>query len=417
MQAQDKTNPEIFQWTLPNGLRLVHRYADSPVSHFGLFINTGSRDETDEENGLAHFIEHVIFKGTKKRKGFHILNRIETVGGELNAFTTKEITAIYSTFLSQHYPRAVELIADIAFHSVFPEKELEKEKEVIIDEINSYRDNPYELIYDEFEEMIFRGHPLSRNILGEPERIRLFSRDDVIRFISENYLSNRMVLCSVGKMSPGRFFRMVEQYFTSIPERIAFRERLSFIPQGPLSETRSRNTHQTHCMLGAPSFSRSDPRKTTLMLLNNILGGPGLNSRLSLLVREKHGYSYNIESMYQSYSDTGLWCVYMGTTNGSADKTLGLVIKELKKLRDQSLGTLQLSRAKMQLTGQIAIHFEANQSKMLSLGKSLLMDNRVDTLDSFNCKIGKITAKDILEVANIVFDEKNLSYLTYSSTE
>ena len=415
LESQLEHNPEIYYHTLDNGLRLVHRYVNALVAHFGLFIHTGSRDETDRENGLAHFIEHVVFKGTKKRKGFHILNRIESVGGELNAFTTKEFTVIYSTFLKQYYDRSVDLIADIALNSIFPEKELEKEKEIIIDEINSYLDNPYELIFDEFEGQIFKGHPLARNILGEPGLIKSFKRDDVLRFISRNYNSGNMVVASVGNIAPQTFFRMCERNFGHIARKDTNNVRTKFQDYRPQSITEHRNTHQTHCMIGTEAYSRSDKRRNTLMLLNNILGGPGLNSRLNLLVREKYGYSYHIESMYQPYSDTGLWCVYIGTTNGSSDKTTRLVLKELKKFRDKKLGTIQLSRAKAQLTGQMAIHFESNQSRLLSIGKGILLDKRIKTLESIYKSIESITSSDIQEVANEVFDENKLSYLTYTS--
>ncbi len=415
MSSRGKNFPKIYYHTLDNGLRLVHRYVDAPVAHFGLFIHTGSRDESEQENGLAHFIEHVVFKGTKRRKGFHILNRIESVGGELNAFTTKEFTVIYSTFLKHYYNRSVDLIADIAINSVFPEKELEKEKEIIIDEINSYLDNPYELIFDEFEGQVFSGHPLSRNILGEPDLIKKFKRDDVLQFISRNYSPGNMVVTSVGKIGAQSFFRMCEGSFGHLPQKETSNVRSRFKGYEPKNIVEQRNTHQTHCMIGTEAYARSDKKRNTLMLLNNILGGPGLNSRLNLLIREKYGYSYHIESMYQPYSDTGLWCVYIGTTNGSSEKTTRLVLKELKKFRDKKLGTIQLSRAKAQLTGQMAIHFESNQSRLLSIGKGMLLDKKINTLESIYGEIERITSEEILEVANEIFDEKKLSYLTYTS--
>lgn len=417
MKNTKGTIPGISYHKLDNGLRLVHRFVDSPVAHFGLFIHTGSRDESEEESGLAHFIEHVFFKGTRRRKGFHILNRIESVGGELNAFTSKEFTVIYSTFLKKHYSRSVELIADIALNSVFPEKELEKEKEVIIDEINSYRDNPYELIFDEFEGHLFKGHPLSRNILGEPRSIKKFSRNDVLRFISRNYNAGNMVVASVGSIAPEVLFRMCEKEFGGASDKETEFNRQKFSGYTPVIITEHKNTHQTHSMIGNEAYARSDSRKNTLMLVNNMLGGPGLNSRLNLMVREKYGYSYHIESSYQPYSDTGLWCVYIGTTNGSSGKTTRLVLKELRKLRENRLGTVQLSRAKAQLTGQIAIHFESNQSRLLSIGKGMLLDNHISTLETLFQKIEKISGSDILEISNEIFDEKKLSYLTYISDD
>ncbi|MFO8129922.1 MAG: pitrilysin family protein [Bacteroidales bacterium] len=408
-------NPGTERWTLSNGIRVIHRRVSSPVAHFGLFINTGSRDEKEDENGMAHFIEHVFFKGTHKRKAYHVLNRLESVGGDLNAFTTKEITCLYATFLNAYYDRTLELISDIAFHSIFPEKELEKEKEVIIDEINSYKDSPYELIFDDFEELVFDGHPLGRNVLGEPRNIRKFHQQDVLGFISRNYAPEQMVLCSVGNVPTPKLQRLLDRYYGSFSSHTTPPCRSQFTGYKPATASRKKETYQTHSMLGAEGYSRRSPKRMPLLLLSNLLGGPGLNSRLNLAVREKYGYCYHIESFYQHYSDTGIWGIYTGTTNGMAYRAIDLIKRELRKLRERKLGTLQLRKAKTQLSGQIAIQFESNLTKMMSMGKGILMDDRVDTVDAVRRKIDAITTGELIAAANEVFDEKQLSLLMFES--
>ncbi|MBE9492566.1 MAG: insulinase family protein [Bacteroidetes bacterium] len=405
----------IESFELNNGIRVLHKWADNHIAHCGIFINTGSRDEEPAENGMAHFIEHVIFKGTEKRKAYHILNRLESVGGDLNAFTAKETTCIYASFLNEFYDRTLELISDIIFHSVFPVKELEKEKDVIIDEINSYKDTPSEYIFDEFEELIFNGHSLGRNILGKPDVLKKFRREDVLRFIDKNYFTDQMVICSVGKMEMKKLRSLVEKYYGCIRSKHRARDRVPFSGYEPAKKTEEKKIFQTHCLIGNEAYARSHDKRMTLVLLNNILGGPGLNSRLNLMIREKYGFTYHIESSYQPYSDTGIWSVYLGTTNGSANRTIQLVMKELKKLREQKLGSLQLKRAKTQFKGQIAIHFESNLNKMLSMGKSFLMDHKVDNLDEINRKVEEVTAEDILMVANEIFHPDQLSTLIYKS--
>ncbi len=406
-------NPEYH--TLKNGIRLVHMSTLSPVAHLGVFINTGTRDEPEGKTGLAHFIEHMIFKGTKKRKAYHILNRLESVGGELNAFTTKEYTSIYTSFLNTWYPRAAELLADIIFNSTFPAREIEKEKGIIIEEINSYKDTPSDLIYDDFESALFRDHPLGRSILGTPGHVKAYKRKDVYEFFSKNYGTDRMVICSVGGVSFPRFVKYIEKYFTEEKSKTDLIRLAPAVEYKPFKLREERNTHQSHTVIGNRAYERHHEHRFAFGLLNNILGGPGLNSRLNMMVREKHGYAYSIDSFYYPYSDTGIWGIYLGTHNGTSDKAIKLVMKELKKLRDTKLGSLQLSQAKKQYRGQIAITFDSNINVMLSGGRSCMHDQRLLSMEGIYSKIDHISGADLLEVANEIFDPRQVSSLTYSA--
>lgn len=400
-------------FVLKNGIRIVHQEVSSPVSHFGVLINTGSRDEEETEQGIAHFIEHVIFKGTKTRKAFHILNRIEDVGGELNAYTTKEETAVYATFLSEYYQRSVELIADILFNSVFPAKELEREKEVIYEEINSYKDSPSELIFDEFEEILFDGHPIARNILGLPEQIKTFSKDDILRFMDENYHTDQMVLSSVGNIPLSKMIRLAEKYFGYVPEKIRTKKRLDEYIYRPETRVVQKDTFQAHCIVGNIGPNIYSQQRMPMVLLNNILGGQSMNSRLNMALRERNGMAYNVESSYTGYSDTGEFSIYFGTDKENLEQAQALVYKELRKMQESPLGIVQLSRAKKQLIGQLAISTENREDLMLSLGKSMLFFNQVDPLEAIFKKIEGIAAKEIMEIANQVFCESTNSTLIY----
>jgi len=406
---------EFQTFTLPNGIQLIHKQIDSPVAHCGLIINTGSRDEEEQEHGLAHLIEHLIFKGTKKRKAYHILSRMEDVGGELNAYTTKEETCIHTTFFNNYYARAFELIRDITFNSVFPPKEIVKEKEVVIDEINSYKDSPFELIFDDFEELIFDGNPVARNILGTEASLQNINADSIKTFYQKNYPTTQMVVSSVGKYSFEKVKKYFITYFSDIPCRYPVNSRIIYDPNAytPLYKQLVKDTHQAHCIVGIPAYSFNDPRRLALHLLNNYLGGPGLNSKLNLVLREKKGYAYNVESNYSSFSDTGVLCIYFGTDTKDLKKCLSITRRELNRFCTKTMGTTQLTRAKKQLTGQIAISAENNENQMLSIGKSQLVYNRVDDLETICRKIDGITAQQILEVANDIFNPEKLSTLIY----
>lgn len=406
---------EFHQFVLPNGMRVLHKPVTAPVAHCSLLINAGARDEAPHEEGLAHFIEHMLFKGTKNRKSYHILSRLDDVGGELNAYTTKEETTIYASFLQQFYPRAIELILDIAFHSTFPEKELQKEKDVVLEEISSYLDAPSELIFDDFESQIFNGHPIGRNILGTPDSVRNFTSADIFRFIQRNYNPEEMVFASVGNMPIFKFQKLMEKLAANIPAHPRQKPRETLNNYVPAHQTMSKETYQSHLIVGNRAYHMQHPNARTFILLNNMLGGPALNSRLNLNIREKFGFAYSIESFYNPYTDTGIFGVYAGTDKETLQKTLTLIHKELKKFREKPLSTLQLSKAKKQLLGQIALAQESNSSLMLSLGKSLLHFDRVDTLPEVVAKVEAITIQQMQDVANEIFDPQQLSTLIYAA--
>ena len=404
---------EYYAKTLNNGIRIIHKPVKSLVGHCAIMINAGSRDEKENEHGIAHFIEHVIFKGTQKRKAYHILSRLDDVGGELNAYTTKEETCIYASFLIQDFERAVELLHDITFNSVFPEKEIEKEKEVIIDEINSYKDNPSELIFDEFEELIFSNNPMGRNILGTPELLKSFTKEDILRFIQNNYHTDQIVFCSVGNISEKKIDKIARKYFEPLIENRRNGSRPDINDYKPATKIEDKNTYQSHVMIGNIAYSFQHKDRLGLSLLNNLLGGPGMNSRLNLSLREKNGIAYNIESGYTPYDKTGIFSIYFGTDEENIDRSLSIIRKELKKLRNKPLGILQLSKAVRQLKGQLAISSDNKENLMLTLGKSYMLFNKVDSLESAYQKIDRITAADLQRIANEVFDEDNLSLLIY----
>ena len=399
--------------TLPNGIRLLHRQKKGEIAHLVLVVGTGSRDEREAENGMAHFIEHTIFKGTRNRKPYHILSCLDNVGGDLNAFTTKEETCLQASFLNVYYKRAMDLLSDIAFEATFPENELEKEKEVVLDEINSYLDMPSEEIYDVFEETLFEAHPLGRNILGTRELVKGFRREDILAFLEANYSTETMVLATIGDISFGAFQQLAMAYFGSRPAHRVAGRRSPYDAYCPRRVEMERNNHLSHCMIGglAPSFCH--PSKRKVVLLNNILGGPAMNSRLSLNIREKYGFAYTIESQYNAYSDVGLVNVYMGVDPDSLDKAVGLVHKELEKLRTVRLGTLQLHHAKQQLIGQLALGRESGMSELLAITRSLLMDEPIETVPDIIHTIEVITAEDLMAEANEVFNRDRMTTLVF----
>lgn len=404
-------NYETF--TLDNGIRLIHLITNSFVAHLALLVHTGSRDEDESEHGLAHLIEHLLFKGTKKRKAYHIISRLEDVGGELNAYTTKEETCIYASFLKEHFTRAAELIRDIMFNSVFQQKEIIREKHVIIDEINSYLDNPGELIFDEFEELLFNDHPLGRNILGTPASLESAGRPDILRFTEQNYATEEFVICLIGNIPFNRFKTIMARQFGDIPikKRMKFRNQVKNISSGLVSK--EKNTHQSHTIIGHTGYAVTDERRLALHLLNNILGGPGMNSRLNMALRERNGYSYHTESHYNSYTDTGVIFIYFSGDKNKLRRSKEIVFRELGKLRNKRLGDLQFLKAKRQLMGQIAISAEHHESLLLAMAKSYLIFNKVDSLEEIRGKIDLITTSQILEIANEVLDENKLFCLTY----
>ena len=399
--------------TLPNGIRLIHKHTDSQVAHLGVTIDVGSRDERPEENGMAHFIEHCIFKGTKRRSSSRILSRIDGVGGELNAFTTKEETAIFCTFLSKHYERAAELLSDIIFNSIFPNKELEKEKSVIIEEINSYEDSPMELIYDEFENLVFGDTGLGRMILGTEKNVKSFSSLQVIDFIKKNWATNLIVISTVGNIKFERWVRLIEKFFGCIPSKPINRQRQETYNYTPQYKEFIRDTYQAHIMLGCPCYDYISDKKVAFSLLNNVLGSSAMNSHLNMNIREKYGFTYLIESSYNAYSDNGIFQIYAGTDEQYIDKTLSLIKKELQRFVDKRLTQSQIHKAKEQLKGQLSIQNDYNREEMLAIGKSLLNYNRVQSLEETFSDIDSISAEDILEVASETFKLDNFSTIIY----
>jgi predicted Zn-dependent peptidase len=404
---------DFCTFELSNGIRVIHLQTASVVSHCGLIINAGSRDELEHQQGLAHFIEHSIFKGTKKRKTYHILSRLDSVGAEINAYTTKEETWVYGSFMEKHLARAVELIGDICFNSIFPEKEINKEKDVIVDEINSYLDSPSEMIFDEFEELVFANHPLGRNILGTEESVRSFTRDDIFEMTSRRYRVDQMVFSSVGPTSPDRVRKICEKYLGNYKTEKSTDVRKPFSGYTPSNTVEDKDAFQMHYLIGNEAYDAGHPKKTGLILLNNLLGGPAMNSTLNLQIREKHGMAYNIESSYQSYSDTGLFQIYLGTDERFFAKAERLVMQELKKLREKALGISQLHMAKQQLIGQIALSQESGSGTMLALGKSYMLYDRVDSLEEVYKSIEALTSSELLEIANEIFDTSRFSSLIY----
>ena len=400
--------------TLNNGMRLAHVNTADTVAHLGIIVNAGSRDEKAREHGLAHFTEHMFFKGTKKRKSFHIFSRIEDAGGELNAYTNKEETAIHTSFLKDDYERAIELLSDIILNSTFPEKELQKEKDVIIEEINSYLDSPAELIFDEFDEQIFSDISIGRSILGTPETIKSFTQNDVFQFIVKNYIASEMVMFSVGNIGNSHIIKLFEKYFGCYSSAGSREREKTEQTYKPSTIVKQKETFQNHCILGDRAYSIKHENRLGMYLLNNILGGHCLNSRLNLALRERNGLAYSVESNYVPYSDTGFFSIYFATDKKYHEKCLSVIFKEINKLRDSKLGILQLSRAKKQLKGHVARGFENRENMAINMGKSLLVFDEISGIDEICSKIDAITASQLLEIANEAFDRSRMSMLIYN---
>ncbi|TPE45149.1 M16 family metallopeptidase [Pontibacter mangrovi] len=406
--------PDYHIHTLPNGIRVVHKQVlHTKIAHSGFVMDIGSRDELPQEQGLAHFWEHMAFKGTQKRKSFHILNRLETVGGELNAYTTKEKICFYSSVLDKHFEKSFELLTDITFRSVFPEKEIEKERGVILEEMAMYLDTPEEAIVDEFDAVVFDGHPLGNNILGTKESVSGFQKQDFLDFLDRNLSTDALVFCSVSNLPFEKVVKLAEKYLSDIPSIKKHRERVPFTGYTPKAVTIEKPISQAHCVIGCPAYALADDRRIPFFMLNNLLGGPGMNSRLNLAVREKHGLVYTIDSNYATYIDTGLLSIYFGTEKKQLKRTTSLVMKELKKLREKQLGSLQLHTAKEQLMGQLAMAEESNMGLMMMLGKSVLDQGKAESLNEIFDKIKSIEAHDLMDIANDVLREENLSILNY----
>ena len=401
--------------TLPNGLRIVYKEAPSTsVTHIGFTIDAGSRDD-GELPGTAHCFEHMLFKGTKKRNAYHIINRLEVVGGEMNAFTTKEITVLYASVVNLYSERALELLCDLTFHSTFPARELEKEKKIITEEINMYLDTPEENIYDEFQEMIFAGHSLAPNILGTPASLKKISSRHLLNFHRSFYHPANVVLSISSALPMKKFVNWAEKHVAIPVKSFTKNKRSSFKLYAPKTESKKTEHVQCHAIIGNTCFPHLNKNRLPMLLLNNVLGGPGMNSRLNLSVREKYGYTYNVESGYMAFKDTGLFHCYLSTEKKNLEKSVALVQKELKKLRDTKLSGTQLHNAQRQFNGQIALAEENRLNIMLMLGKNIVQSYPVESVAEVMHKIDKVTASHLQEIANEVFDVANMTYLAYVS--
>ena len=416
-------------YTLNNGLRIIHLPSDSKVVYCGYQINAGTRNEEPGEEGLAHFCEHVTFKGTERRKAWHILNSLESVGGDLNAYTNKEGTVYYSAILKEHIARAVDLLTDIVFHSVYPQAEIDKEVEVICDEIESYNDSPAELIYDEFENIIFKGSPLGHNILGTAEQVRSFKTEDALRFTRKLYRPDNAIFFAYGDIDFKKLVRLLKKSFLSEERRVksekfnspeaqaqfniqhsTFNTQHSFEGQTIVMQ---KNTHQAHVMIGTRAYDVNDSRRMPLYLLNNMLGGPGMNAKLNLALREHNGLVYTVESTMVAYGDTGVWSIYFGCDEHDVKRCLRLVRKELDKFMQKPLSEAQLKAAKKQIKGQVGVACDNRENFALDFGKSFLHYGWEKNVDRLYEQVDEITAEQIQAVAQELFDKDRLTTLIF----
>ena len=426
-------------YTLDNGLRIIHLPSDSKVVYCGYQINAGTRNEEPGEEGLAHFCEHVTFKGTERRKAWHILNCLESVGGDLNAYTNKEGTVYYSAILKEHIARAVDLLTDIVFHSVYPQAEIDKEVEVICDEIESYNDSPAELIYDEFENIIFKGSPLGHNILGTAEQVRSFKTEDALRFTRKLYRPDNAIFFAYGDIDFKKLVRLLKKSFLSEERRVKSEEttfgdrrerqfnspeaQAQFNIQHSTFNTQhsfegqtivmQKNTHQAHVMIGTRAYDVNDSRRMPLYLLNNMLGGPGMNAKLNLALREHNGLVYTVESTMAAYGDTGIWSIYFGCDEHDVKRCLRLVRKELDKFMLKPLSEAQLKAAKKQIKGQVGVACDNRENFALDFGKSFLHYGWEKNVDRLYEQVDEITAEQIQAVAKELFDKDRLTTLIF----
>lgn len=442
-------------YTLDNGLRIIHLPSDSQVVYCGYQINAGTRNEEPGEEGLAHFCEHVTFKGTERRKAWHILNCLESVGGDLNAYTNKEGTVYYSAILKEHIARAVDLLSDIVFHSVYPQAEIDKEVEVICDEIESYNDSPAELIYDEFENILFKGSPLGHNILGTAEQVRAFKTEDALRFTRKLYRPDNAIFFAYGDIDFKKLVKLIQKALGECPKgrelacsadcksaETPTEERIT--EETPTGETPTeemeagdanhkvqcskfnvqskvagqtivmqKNTHQAHVMIGTRAYDVNDDRRMPLYLLNNMLGGPGMNAKLNLALREHNGLVYTVESTMVSYGDTGTWSIYFGCDEHDVKRCLRLVRKELDKFMQKPLSDAQLKAAKKQIKGQIGVACDNRENFALDFGKSFLHYGWEKNVDRLYEQVDEITATQIQAVAQELFDKDRLTTLIF----
>ena len=405
--------------TLDNGLRIIHLPSDSKVVYCGYQINAGTRDEEPGEEGLAHFCEHVTFKGTERRKAWHILNCLESVGGDLNAYTNKEGTVYYSAILKEHIARAVDLLSDIVFHSVYPQAEIDKEVEVICDEIDSYNDSPAELIYDEFENILFKDSSLGHNILGTAEQVRSFTTEDALRFTRKLYRPDNAIFFAYGDIDFKKLVKLVRRALADDDSGKLAAEKLPknypSVGEEIAGQTivMQKNTHQAHVMIGTRAYDVNDDRRMPLYLLNNILGGPGMNAKLNLALREHNGLVYTVESTMVAYGDTGTWSIYFGCDEHDIKRCLRLVRKELDRMMEKPLSDSQLKAAKKQIKGQIGVACDNRENFALDFGKSFLHYGWEKNVDCLYEQVEAITSQQIQDVARELFDKNRLITLIF----
>jgi predicted Zn-dependent peptidase len=402
--------------TLDNGLRAIHCPSASPVVYCGYEVCAGTRDEKEGEEGMAHFCEHTTFKGTRHRSAMQILNRLESVGGDLNAFTNKEDTVYYSAILKNHFPRAVDLLTDIVFGSTYPQAEIDKEVEVICDEIESYNDSPAELIFDDFENAIFAGHPLGHNILGSADTLRTYTTADAMRFTQRYYRPENTVFFVYGDVDFKSVVRQLKRATSAFPAAqplIDVTPSITLPPYQPQHIVHDKGTHQAHVMVGNRAYSAHDSHRLPLYLLNNILGGPGMNARLNISLRERNALVYTVESSMVSYSDTGLWCTYFGCDPKDVKKCLRLVRRELDRVMDRPLSESQLKAAKRQIKGQIGVACDNRESFALDFGKAFLHYGWLKDVEKLMADIDNVTAREIQQAALDIFDPDRMTTLIY----
>ena len=399
---------------LSNEVRTIHKEINyTKIAHVGIMLDIGSRDEDSTQKGITHFWEHMAFKGTHKRKSFHIINRLESLGGELNAYTTKEKICFYASILDIHIEKAVELLIDIVFNSAFPEKQIEKERQVILEEMSMYQDTPEDAIMDEFDEMIFHEHPLGGNILGTEQSVKSISKANFIQFIKAHINFEKIVFSSLGNISSKKIDRLINKHLAPLKAQLGIQKRPIFNGYKAHHQSKNREISQVHHLMGLPTYSLHDPKRIPFYLLTNILGGPAMNSRLNLSLREKHGFVYGVEAQFLSYTDIGLFSIGFATDPTNFKRSKALVLKEIKKLRNQTLSEGQLHAAKGQLKGQMAMSEENNNAMMLMMAKSLLDLNKIPSLDEVFKKIDLITALELREIAEEALQVDQMSSLTF----
>ncbi|MGC1243904.1 MAG: pitrilysin family protein [Chryseosolibacter sp.] len=403
-------NIKIFK--LSNGIRVVHQQlATTNIVHCGIILDIGSRDENTDNQGIAHFWEHMAFKGTKRRRSFNIINSLDSVGGELNAYTDKEKVVFYASVRDQYFERAVDVLTDITFHSEFPDYQIEKERGVILEEMAMYHDSPDDSLQDEFESIVYKDHPMGMNILGKPETVNSFTKRDFLTFFQNHLGTDKIAFSCVGNISMDKVERMATKYLDALIHKKAKAKRKKFRIYNPREQTLARTVKQAKCAIGRDAYPVFNENRIPLFLLVNILGGPGMNSRLNLALREKYGFVYSIDAHYIPYTDTGMFAVFFGTEPRQLNRCISLVKKELNRFCDKPLTQRQLASAKEQMKGQLAMAEENNLSLMLSMGRSVLDLGRVPSLEEIYYQIDEIDSLKLLDVAQEIFDESRMSYL------